>query len=690
MRDSIRFTLTATLLVSLVMVSVSPAEETGAGEVQIPLADYTRLLDQLRDPARPAPSGFALGNAAVTVRVGATEPLATAAVQVQLGIDVLEDEWVLIPVLPPGTPVESVHVGGKPVQLVATAAGLAWATKRAGSYTMSLSYRIDAARAERGFSLALPLPQAASIRLAATLPGTGLDASVIPGAGVRVTAAGRDSTRVTATIPTTRGAQISWREPSKLKHAISRALYSGRLADDAVIWTGKLAVELFNDEKIVLPLLPGSVTLSELRVDGKEATILVEEGRFATVIEGRGLHEVTVGLQVPVIRQQGPPRIELQIPRTPVSRFDLTLPGKVELTARPSTSVGHRTRDGSTVATVHVPMTERVSFSWSEAVPEEIRTEFRSNATIYHAVHADEGVLYVHAMLQYEVSRGETNRIELRLPPGVQINRIGSPSGAVADWRVGPAGKNARRVATVFLDRQLRGPLLVDVFYDRSLGTEAEREAIDVPLIWAVQAQRQRGMIALLSNTELTLSPVAETEAVRVGENQLPAFVREAVDMTVAHTYKYTESLPSLVVAATVPDPVQGKFDAQIDTLISLGDVTLTGSASVALNVKSGRIMALALELPGDVNLLNLVAPSLRTHKVTQEGPIQLVDVEFTQEMEGQFRVDLTYERILADGAAEAPARRWTSTSFRGSSCCARRIRSCWPTSTWTRSPRPR
>ena len=46
--------------------------------------------------------------------------------------DVLEDEWVLVPVLQAGTPVESVTVDNQPVQLIADAAGLGWATNARG------------------------------------------------------------------------------------------------------------------------------------------------------------------------------------------------------------------------------------------------------------------------------------------------------------------------------------------------------------------------------------------------------------------------------------------------------------------------------------------------------------------------------------------------------------------------------
>lgn len=642
----------AACLLSLMLCCLLPAaaaEKPDGGQVQIPLDVYRMLLEQASDPTRPAPAGFALGSAAVNVQVDNVEPHPTGTVTATLGIDVLEDQWVLVPVLPPGTPVQTVIVDGRAVQLMPTPLGLAWSTRRAGSYTMQLTYRVDTVRSDEGFSLPLPLPAAAAIQLTATLPGTGLDAVVIPSAGTRMAVAG-SNTRVTATVPTTSGVQISWRARGKRGHTVSRAAYRGKLVGDAVVWTAKLDVELLGEQSAVLPLLPRSVTLSDLRVDGKRATILVEGDRFATVINGVGRHEVELDFQTAVVAGEGPPRVGFEIPQIPVSRFELTLPGKKELTLQPAANVTTRTEGQTTVAVAHVPMTGQVSLSWSEAVPEAIRAEVRSNASVFHLVHAEENVLYTRALVQLEVNRGETNTVDLALPAGAQINRIDSPSGAVADWRITRPEKGDAEVR-VFLDRKLKGTLLLDVFYDRSLRSgEAEGpKAIDVPLLRVVDAQRQKGMIALLSDKELTLVPLETGEATKVGENQLPAFVRESTERTVAHTFKYTETPPALVVEARVPEREPGKFDAQVDTLISLGDVTLTGNAAVELHVKSGRIMELLLGLPDGVSLLNLTAPSLRNFEVDDSVTPSVVRVEFTREMEGRFRVDLTYERILGE-----------------------------------------
>jgi hypothetical protein len=622
--------------------------ETEDGQVQIPLEIYQQLVAAAQQPA-VAPAGYALGKADLNVQVAESEGRASAEVQVALTIEVLEDRWVLVPILPAGTPVSSVAIDGKPVQLINTPGGLAWGVKTMGTYTMQLRYRVDANRSQAGFVLPVPTPEAAATKLVASLPGTGLDVAVIPAAGVTTTAVG-DRTNLSATIPATRGLQVSWRAPSLQSHTISRALYSGKLVGDAIQWSGDLSVELAGDETVTLELLPKNVTLSDIQVDGKKAAILVSGDHFATLVRGRGSHRLRIAFEVPVKRSDGPPQVALMIPEIPVSRFELTLPGRKEVTAAPATDVAHRVTEKTTVASFHVPMTRQLRLSWTEAIPEDLRTETRAHASLFHAVHAAEGVLYVDALVAFEVSRGEVSAVELELPSDVQVNRITSEGGGISDWRVTPGSAGQPQRVKVFLGHPLMGEMRFRVHYDRSL---AKREApIPIPLLRAREVHRQRGMVALLATAELSLTPLEEANVTRVGENQLPAFFRRSIGKTIAHTFKYAEAAPKLVATATVPERVLAKFDAEVDTLISLTDVTMRGSASVNVNVKSGKLTEFELILPPDVNLLNLTAPSLRTHRVGEEDE-RRVTVEFTQDMEGQFRIEVAYERITADAESE-------------------------------------
>jgi len=236
------------------------------------------------------------------------------------------------------------------------------------------------------------------------------------------------------------------------------------------------------------------------------------------------------------------------------------------------------------------------------------------------------------------------------------VNRIWAPAGGVSDWVVADSDREGRKRIEVFLERPVTGEVVLEVSYEKLLGIgSGAEEAIAVPLLSADKVHRQRGMVALLSGAELALEPESEEGLSKVGENQLPAFIRNQISLTVAHTFKYIEALPKLRVKTVAPERKQGQFDARIDTLVSLGDVTMKGSATVEIDVKSGTILDLSLQVPGGVNVLGVSGPSLRTHDVRDaEDGGQVIEMEFTREMDGQFRIEVNYERIMESAAAEA------------------------------------
>ncbi|MBN2358655.1 MAG: hypothetical protein JXR83_04330 [Deltaproteobacteria bacterium] len=640
-----------TLLAAAPTATAPPAAP--GGTVRLPLEAYQELLTANQQQQSTAPAGYAFGTATIEAEVEEHAGRPSAEVKTEVQLRTLDDKWVLVPVLPVGTALTEASLDNQPVELVSTPSGLAWSTNSPGNWTLALTYRVDAVHSASGYVLALPVPAAASAQLTARLPGTNLDLAVIPAASVRTETEG-DKTKVTATLPASRGVQISWRVPSGRAPTTSRANYRGTLRENAISFVAEFGVELFGDESAVLPLLPNKVTLSDVQVDGKPAPVLVADERFATLVKGRGSHRIAASFQVPVIHDDGPPRIELAVLSTPVSRFDLTLPGKKNLEVKPGGSVTSAQRGATTSATAFVPLTEQVEIAWTEAVPEEVSAELRANASIYHSAFVEEGVLHLTATVAIEVTRGETSSVRLAIPADAQINAVQSSSGGIADWRQTRSARGEPAIVTVFLDHPASSDFSFDVQYERLLGSDRkEGDKIALPLLRALDVHRQRGMVALLASRELTLKPVDERQLTKVGENQLPAFVRQTLPMTVAHTYKYLDEAPALAVQAVPPERKEGKYDAQVDTLISIGDVTLKGAAGIEVNVKSGGITALVLDLPPAVNLLSLTGPSLRSHRVQPTDGRQLIDVQFTQEMEGQFRLEANYERILADGESE-------------------------------------
>jgi len=579
----------------------------------------------------------------------------TATVQAQVEVETFADEWTLVALLSPGAALESARINGAPVQLVQRAEGLFWLAEKRQKATVHLSYHVDARFSDRAYITSLPIPKAAATRFALQIPQTHIDLAVAPSANL-VTNETETGTTANGTVPSTHSIMVSWRVAVEREYVLSRADYTGAIQattqapnrDSAIVWHAIIDAEMLIDGEVTVPLISTATTLIELKIDGKPATVFSEEGHFAVRLAGAGKHRIDLSFLSAVTYPDGVPSTSFDIPDVPVSRFELTLDGDKLVQANPqngaAASVDISNENKTTVATFFIPMSTRLALNWMEALPEDVAVERRANAVVYQAVHAAEGVLYGLASIRYEITRGEANALEFSIPASAQVNHITSPAAA-----------------RVFLNRAVTGEFILNVAYEQLLEDQRENGGdavagpipIPVPILRALQVARQKGMVALLSGPDLALAPLQHADMSEVGENQLPAFFRNQLEQTVSHTYKYHSATAQLAVSAVTPERQQGKFNAQIDTLISIGEVTLKGQVSIENDVKSGVLRELSLLLPADVNILGVSGPSIRNHTVTVEDDLQRVDIEFTREMDGQFRIELNYERIMLDGAAE-------------------------------------
>jgi hypothetical protein len=657
---------------------IAPDIGDSTGQVTLPLEEYQRLLQQAATQPLSAPSSYAVGQSVLNVVFHQRDGHVTATVQAQLEVETFEDEWTLVALLSPGAALESVRINGAPAQLVQRAEGLFWLAEKRQKATVQLSYHVDSRFSDRAYITSLPIPRAAATRFTLQIPQSHIDLAVAPSTNL-VTSDTETGTTASGTVPATQSVMVSWRVAVEREYVLSRADYSGVLQagsqapnrDSAIAWHTTIDAEMLIDSEVTVPLISTATTLIELKVDGKPATVFSEEGRFAVRLTGVGKHRIDLSFLSSVNYPDGVPSTGFDIPDVPVSRFELTLEGDKLVQAKPqdgpAASVDISSENGSTVASFFIPMSTRLALNWMEAIPEDMAVERRANAVVYQALHAAEGVLYGLAAIRYEITRGEANALEFSIPANAQVNHITSPAAAIADWVVvdtsGESGEESGDThIRVFLNRAVTGEFILNVAYEQLIedtGKNSVEKGADgpapiaVPILRALDVTRQKGMVALLSGPDLALAPLEHVEMSEVGENQLPAFFRNQLEQTVSHTYKYHSATAQLAVSPVTPERQQGKFNAQIDTLISIGEVTLKGQVSIESDVKSGVLREISLLLPADVNILGVSGPSIRNHNISVEVDLQRVDIEFTREMDGQFRIELIYERIMLDGAAE-------------------------------------
>ncbi len=631
-------------ILGVLSLLTAPALAEVPGHVQIPIETYHQIVGQYSNSQE---NGYAVGSAEVEILGTKSENGIEAAISAVVRVEVFESKYVNINLLPPGTSLVSANVSGKPVELISLSSGLVWRTKKQGSHLVSLKYI-----ASSNSGLTVPTPKASSTRINATLPVPSSTLSVFPSQGLRVsnTAAG---TTLSGNIPSTNFLNFSWTSKFSEKPTLSRAIYRGTLEEKGIRWEATFESDPRanytnkKESKYLVSLISDKLVLENLQVNDIQVPIIAEDGFFKTEIDSSSRQSIKLTFHTP-LGETGS-GVNFPVPRIPVSIFEIELDGSKAIEASPRSEI-RRTTDseestgnGKTKFRITTPMTEQIAFNWTEAIPEDVEEELRASATIYNHLHAMEGVLFGKVYAEYDITRGETSKFSFEIPKGIDVTAINSNGPKVVDWTIDKG--DLKDQLNVYLANKVDSGLMLQVSYDRSV----KNEAFNLGLFYAVEVSRQRGMLALLKNKELTIDPLEIGSLSPVGENQLPNFIREKVDMTVAHTYKYSDKPGSIKIQAKEPEKQAGKFDSSINTLISVGDVILKGSAEAKISVKAGAISELEVEVPESINVLNVTAPSLRGHKVVDGESGKRLKLEFTRDMDGQFRFTVEYEKILAD-----------------------------------------
>ncbi len=217
-------------------------------------------------------------------------------------------------------------------------------------------------------------------------------------------------------------------------------------------------------------------------------------GRFATIVRGRGTH-VDRGIFPDSHRRAERPAFDGS-PRSPGSGIPRRAHASREKrrhrdTVRERRDPRPRERDRGDRSR---PLTEKVTLSWSEAIPEAARRELRANASSITSSTPRRAFSTAALTSSTKCSTGARAASSSTFPQCVEVEP--GDVGGGRDRRL--EGRSPERRLRIFLDREVTSELRFAVDYDRSLGSGRRRDRCRFSPLSGVG--RQRGMVALVSD----------------------------------------------------------------------------------------------------------------------------------------------------------------------------------------------
>lgn len=562
-----------------------------------------------------------------------------------INMNVLSKEWVKIPLVSSETAISSVHLDGTLTSLKRDENRYYLHIKSPGLHNLEIHYSVPVERLIGGYRLQYSAPMTVSGKLKMTIPGQWQVVNVLPSEGLTISPAG-SVTNVDAVLVSSDRVQILWGEQKKEKYSFTSGIYTVKVEEKGIFIKATYKLEIDSDQPLEVPVVSSSYGLISLTVDGKEPAITQVGNMYGLTLQGHGTRRIETEFSTNIDRTDGQPTLQLQIPQSPISRFTFEVPGKRTVSVFPVVPLNEEANDKKTTVTVNFPKTTQVKFLWSDSrpVPEQM---VRMNGEGYYAISAEEGVLRINSNFFFDIISGKTSEITMKLPDNVVIYQV--IGDGITDWRTFSKDKENQRFLSTYFDQPRHGKYQLQIVYDKLIPKSDSKQGqeISIPIIEPQPVHRYQGTVLLLSGEMLEFVSKQVEGFIPVGAEVIPAEIKSKLKSKVAYGYKYVGTPSPLIVQLEKPQKDEAKFDSTVNTLYTIEEGILKARSSVDITVKSGVLKEISFTFEKETTILDLVSPSLlKFVEVELEGG-KNVNVQFTQAMEGSFRIDISFETLL-------------------------------------------
>ncbi|MFW6170287.1 MAG: hypothetical protein ACODAD_07345 [Planctomycetota bacterium] len=428
------------------------------------------------------------------------------------------------------------------------------------------------------------------------------------------------------------------REPP-VNGVITRAAYAGSVRGELARLEATLDIEVLSAGWARLPMEFGDAAIGSARTEDGAALLRgVGNGRYELLVEGKGKHQIKLGLVVEVKTGTEGRSFAVQCPAVGVSSLDLDIPEKnlaVQVTPRRTCEIRSDQEDATGVRAV-LGATSKFAVSWQPTSGAADQAAGLADVTDTITVDVGDGVVHTHAMFDYEILRGAISQLVLDVPADHRVLDVQVPG--LRDWQTEKV-EDRQRVKV-----QLHAPVMEKIRLELNTESTIAEEAFQVGNLHAVGVARESGILAVRGAEDVGLEYVQRESIKRVDAADVPESLRKPR----SRFYKFftPDHRLSVIVSQLKPRIIVG---SHISVLLKKSRVTAHGEFRYEIS-RSG-VFNLTFLLPAGFQIDDVRAESMERFEVAETEEGQTLTVYFTKEMLGELTVAVVASQ-MRDGPA--------------------------------------
>jgi len=282
-------------------------------------------------------------------------------------------------------------------------------------------------------------------------------------------------------------------------YLITRAEYNGVMGQNSTTFDVTFDLEIFKKERTNYPkiqLMPQSVALRKIELDGNPALVMVENGWYVMTTDRIGQHKVTLSFSIETELEKGPDVLNLTIPKTAITLFNIDIPvtdARVEIPQAKYMTVSKRGKYSnvnavlSTTSNVALRL-HRTVVKEKKKVPAKIYSE------VMNLLSVEDNALRVTTTFKLNILQNSISSVQVYVPQGYSVLYVrGENYQEIRDWNEEEV--EGKKVLSVPFGGEKEGTVVFTVVVEKILtggGGEIDFDGFQV-----VKSVRETGFLGI-------------------------------------------------------------------------------------------------------------------------------------------------------------------------------------------------
>ncbi len=302
------------------------------------------------------------------------------------------------------------------------------------------------------------------------------------------------------------------------EYLVTKAVYKGMIREGSAQFRAEFNLEIFGGRTggyIDIPLFPTNIALKSVLFDGKQALVVIKNGRHTLTTDVRGSRRITVDFSMKAQTAQGPWSLSFPIPLTAVTVFEVDIPFKdidVEIAGAQELEVSER--GGQTHVTAHLSPTNAADVRWRKRPQEVEKGPAKIYAETVSLLSIEDDALRVQTEVSLSILQNTVSSVVIRIPEGYHVLDV--RGSGIEDWREVKT-KDTPEIEVLF-EYPKKGQFSLSLTAEKLLPDS--NMAVDFEGFAVRDSVREKGFlgIELKSTSEVTLGAIEGLDKLDVSE----------------------------------------------------------------------------------------------------------------------------------------------------------------------------